>query len=389
MLAAALAEDAGAVLATGFDPPHAAISKNNSVQTAMTGRIGSSNRNRLAVRRARELPARLGRVSPRVVVVSADRPEKPAIDEAVAILRRGGLVAFPTETVYGLGARALDREAVARIFLAKGRPAAHPIIAHVLDENGARKLAAQWTELASTLAQAFWPGPLTIVAPKRPEISAELTGGGNSVGIRAPQHAVARALLTALGEPIAAPSANRFQQISPTLASHVVKSLGDKVDLILDAGACARGIESTVISISDPNEIHLLRPGSISIEALGKYAKVIYENQNAAEGETRESPGMDAKHYAPRARLLVVSRDDFARHATAKKVGAILQGNSADLAAFAVRVLPSDASGFATALFATLHELDDLGCDLILVEAPPTTDDWIAVRDRLTRASGS
>jgi L-threonylcarbamoyladenylate synthase len=326
-------------------------------------------------------------VSPRVISVDADRPEKPAIDEAVAILRSGGLVAFPTETVYGLGARALDSAAVARIFVAKGRPAAHPIIAHVLDENGARKMAAEWSELASALARAFWPGPLTIVAPKRPEISAELTGGGNSVGIRAPSHRVARALIAALGEPIAAPSANRFQGISPTLASHVVKSLGDRVDLILDGGACSRGIESTVVSISRTNEIHLLRPGSISIEALGKFAKVIYQNQKAAEGEARASPGMDAKHYAPRARLLVAPREELAKLATGKKVGIVLQGNSAGLEVFSTRVLPADASGFATAIFATLHELDDLECDLILVEAPPSTDDWIAVRDRLTRAS--
>lgn len=340
------------------------------------------------MRRNRELPARLQAVTPRVIVVDADRPEKPAISEAVTILRNGRLVAFPTETVYGLGARALDRTAVARIFEAKGRPAAHPIIAHVLDEDGAKKIAATWSDLASQLARAFWPGPLTIVAPKRAEISDELTGGGNSVGIRAPMHPVARALIAALGEPIAAPSANRFQQISPTLAAHVVKSLGDNVDLILDGGPCARGIESTVVSISETNEIHLLRPGSISIEALAKHAKVIYENQNATEGELRASPGMDAKHYAPRARLLIAAREDLAKLAAEKKVGVILQGNSAGFVAFATRVLPGDASGFATALFAALHDLDDLECDLILVEAPPSTDEWIAVRDRLTRASG-
>jgi L-threonylcarbamoyladenylate synthase len=341
------------------------------------------------MRRARELPARLHDVTPRVLVVDADRPQKPAIDEAVAILRGGGLVAFPTETVYGLGARAMDRAAVTRIFEAKGRPAAHPIIAHVLDEDGAKKIAAEWSELASRLARAFWPGPLTIVAPKRAEISAELTGGGNSVGIRAPLHPVARALIAALGEPIAAPSANRFQQISPTLAAHVVKSLGDKVDLILDGGPCARGIESTVVSISPAHDIHLLRPGSISIEALSRHAKVIYENKNVAEGELRASPGMDEKHYAPRARLLVAPRADLAKLATGKKAGVILEGKFAGFEAFAVRVLPNDAPGFAAALFATLHELDDLGCELILVEEPPSSDAWIAVRDRLTRASGN
>jgi L-threonylcarbamoyladenylate synthase len=388
----AAAEDALAggafVFAIGLDPPHAITGKKIKLQTAKARRIGPGNRSRFSVRRNRELPARLQPVSPRVILVDANRPEKSAIDEGVALLRNGGLVAFPTETVYGLGARALDRAAVARIFEAKGRPATHPIIAHVLDEDGAKKIASTWNDLASQLARAFWPGPLTIVAPKRAEIPDELTGGGNSVGIRAPVHPVARALIGALGEPIAAPSANRFQQISPTLAAHVVKSLGDRVDLILDGGSCARGIESTVVSISEANEIHLLRPGSISIEALSEHAKVVYENKNAAEGETRASPGMDAKHYAPRTRLLVAPREDFEKLAAGKKVGVILQPNSAIFDAFATRVLPNDAAGFATALFATLHELDDLQCDLILVEAPPSTGDWIAVRDRLTRASG-
>jgi L-threonylcarbamoyladenylate synthase len=167
----------------------------------------------------------------------------------------------------------------------------------------------------------------------------------------------------------------------------VVKSLGDRVDLVLDGGACSRGIESTVVSISATDEIHLLRPGSISIEALGKFAKVIYENKNAAADEMRASPGMDARHYAPRARLLVAPRGKLVQLATGKKVGVILQGNSAGFEAFTARVLPADAAGFASSIFATLHELDDLACDLILVEAPPSTDDWIAVRDRLTRAS--
>ena len=323
-----------------------------------------------------------------MISVSADQPEKPAIDEAVAVLRRGGLVAFPTETVYGLGARALDHVAVKKIFAAKGRPAAHPIIAHVLDESGAKKIAAEWNDLASQLARAFWPGPLTIIAPKKNEIPDDLTGGGKSVGIRAPSHPVARALLAALDEPIAAPSANRFQQISPTLAAHVVKSLGDKVDLVLDGGACARGIESTVVAVSK-NEIRLLRPGSISIAALGAYAKVIYENHIIERAdELRASPGMDAKHYAPRARLLVAPRDRIAsRMGAAEKVGIILRGKSAAIAAFDVRVLADDPDDFASALFAALHDLDDANCSLIIVEAPPETDAWIAVRDRLGRAA--
>ncbi|MEO8875608.1 MAG: L-threonylcarbamoyladenylate synthase [Polyangiaceae bacterium] len=328
-------------------------------------------------------------MAPRVIRVDAERPEKAAIDEAADILRRGGLVAFPTETVYGLGGRALDRASIERIYAAKGRPERHPIIAHVLDEAGARAVASEWSALASQLARAFWPGPLTIIAPKRDDVPSELTGGGDSVGIRAPAHPVARALIAALGEPIAAPSANRFQKISPTCAAHVVKSLGDAVDLVLDGGSCARGIESTVVSISRENEIRLLRPGSISITQLRAHAHVIYENENVAADVMRASPGLDAKHYAPRARLVIAAREKFSSLLADqnRNVGLISRGNTAEFSAFERRVLPSDADGFAAALFATLHDFDDAGCDVIVVEEPPLGDAWIAVRDRLTRAA--
>jgi len=378
---------AGAGVTSGFTvaiafefgpaPPQATRGAIDKVQTKIVLRIG------------RQIRLCTITMSPRIIQVDAERPEKEPIAEAVEVLRDGGLVAFPTETVYGLGARAFDGVSVARIFSAKGRPATHPIIAHVLDEEGARLLAADWSALSSDLARAFWPGPLTIIAPKRTGVPVELTGGGDSVGIRAPAHPVARALIAALGEPIAAPSANRFQQISPTLAAHVVKSLGDAVDLVLDGGACVHGIESTVISISSAGEIHLLRPGSITIAQLRTHAPVIYESRIVADNARRDSPGLDAKHYAPRARLVLAARDRLSAMAAAMQgnVGLILSDKLAGSRAFAVHVLSDDPEHFASGLFAALHDLDDRNCDVILVEEPPSDDAWIAVRDRLGRAS--
>lgn len=324
---------------------------------------------------------------PRVIVVDGAHPDTRAIEEAASLLRAGGLVAFPTETVYGLGARALDGAAIRRIFEAKGRPAAHPVIAHVEGESQALLLAAEWSALASKLARAFWPGPLTIVAPKKSHVPSELTGGGDTVGIRAPSHPVARALLTAFGEPIAAPSANRFQEVSPTRAAHVVKSLGARVDLVLDGGCTDRGIESTVVAIEEETRIVVLRPGSITLEDLRAFGDVVFEARNAESHATRMSPGLDAKHYAPRARLVVSARHDMASAIRdASHAGAIFVGKKAEIGAREVRALPADATGFAAALFATLHDLDDAGCDVVVVEAPPDTEAWLAVRDRLARA---
>jgi len=332
----------------------------------------------------------------RVLTVDATHPEPGAIDEAARVLRAGGLVAFPTETVYGLGGRALDPAALARIFAAKGRPSSHPVIAHVEDVAGARALAADWSETASRLARAFWPGPLTLVVPRASHVPGAIGGGTDSIGIRAPAHGVARALLAAVGEPIAAPSANRYQGVSPTRAEHVLASLGD-VDLVLDGGACDRGLESTVLDLRG-EVLRVLRPGSIDLAALRTIEPRVVDSEGAAlpAGAARASPGMDARHYAPRASLrLAPSRADALAEAAERSrrgqtVGLVLRGPSAAAPGgrrVIVRALPEDPTGYARLLYATLHELDGLSVDSIVVEAVPEDEPWRAVADRLARAS--
>jgi L-threonylcarbamoyladenylate synthase len=333
---------------------------------------------------------------PRVIVVDPRHPEPAMLDEAVRVLRAGGLVAFPTETVYGLGARALDERALARIFEAKGRPAHHPIIAHVEDEAQARALAASWPDEASRLARAFWPGPLTLIVNRADHVPAAIAGGAGSVAIRAPSHAVARALLAALGEPVAAPSANRYQGLSPTTAGHVVKELGAAVDLVLDGGPCEAGIESTVVDVRSAPP-HVLRPGALRIAALRAIAPdVQVRTADAAATEGRASPGMDARHYAPRAPLfLAPTREqalDKARDLAAGgvAVGLVLRALPVAPAALrlaVVRVLPDDPAQYARQLYGTLHDLDDLGVAAIVVEAVSKDEAWLAVADRLARGS--
>jgi L-threonylcarbamoyladenylate synthase len=338
----------------------------------------------------------------RVLRVDPKNPDPHAIAEAARVLLGGGLVAFPTETVYGLGARALDDEAVARIFAAKGRPSGHPIIAHVIGEPEAMALASEWTGAASRLAKAFWPGPLTLVVPRAAHVPARLGGGGDSIAVRAPAHGVARALLLALGEPIAAPSANRYQAISPTRAAHVLAGLDGSIDLLLDGGASEGGIESTVVDVRG-DEIAILRPGGIGQDALSAIdPRIVHEERiEAASAAARVSPGMDRRHYAPRAPLhLVLSRDaaiaDARRRADdGQRVAVVLRGAPSVAASQAGRddarvrfaILPDDPSGYAHGLYATLHDLDDPLLDAILVEAVPDGESWRAVADRLRRAS--
>lgn len=327
----------------------------------------------------------------RTLQVNPLSPEPAIIAEAVEILKRGGLVAFPTETVYGLGGRALDEAAIERIFEAKGRPARHPIIAHVEGEDGARGLSSEWTERASRLARAFWPGPLTLVVPRAQAVPSSISGGTDSIAIRAPAHPVARALLAMLGEPLAAPSANRYQSLSPTLAEHVLKSLDGKFDLLLDAGPCAAGIESTVVDVRG-ERTRLLRPGALDLPQIRAVdASIAWASTLAAEGEERPSPGMDARHYAPRASLVLATDEKaiaLARsHAGAgARVGLVLRGEGREPEGVTVRRLPFDPKGYEAGLFATLHALDDAGCDVIVVAEPPAEERWLAVRDRLERA---
>jgi L-threonylcarbamoyladenylate synthase len=338
------------------------------------------------------------RENPLMVPIDAARPDTDVLARAVAVLREGGLVAFPTETVYGLGARALDRNAVARVFAAKGRPTAHPLILHVNDEESARAQAASWPECASLLARAFWPGPLTLVVARAPHVPDEVTGGGPSVALRAPVHPVARALIALLGEPIAAPSANRYQTLSPTSALHVAKSLGTRVDLILDGGSCPGGIESTVLDVRG-ERARLLRPGAIDAPTLRAVLGDRLEVEAPAEipsDEVRASPGMDERHYAPRARIVLLPLAEAERQAFAHRRDGQVTGllchhqpsEDAITAGLLLHRLPDDPKGYERELFATLHACDDAGCTAVFIEAPPEDDErWLAIRDRLRRAS--
>jgi L-threonylcarbamoyladenylate synthase len=285
------------------------------------------------------------------------------IARAAALLRAGRLVAFPTETVYGLGANALDAEAVKRIFEAKGRPLSSPLIVHIASMDAARELAREWPDTAEKLAHVFWPGPLTIIVPKASRVPNIVTAGFKSVGLRMPAHPVAQALLAAAGIPIAAPSANRFTQLSPTTTAHVRDSLGDRVDLILDGGPCQVGIESTVISVAGAHP-RILRPGMISQKQIESVIGPVEAGSGA------ESPGQHPKHYSPRTKLVLGDSPPQGR-------GVRLDFTN----------MPREAAAYAERLYSVLHEFDALNYDWIAVEMPPNTPEWAGVRDRLTRAA--
>lgn len=323
-------------------------------------------------------------------VLPALAPESIAL--AAQLLRDGELVAFPTETVYGLGARALDPVHVARIFAAKGRPTTHPLIAHVDGPAMARGLVASWSPAAEALAAAFWPGPLTLVLERAGHVPPDVAGGGSSIAVRVPSHPCALALIRALGEPIAAPSANRYQGLSPTLASHVTRSLGDAVALVLDGGPCEAGVESTVVDVRGPTAT-LLRPGAVSLDALAAVWPVTAGPRLAA-GE-RASPGLDAKHYAPRARLRLCAPGTLDAHVAEQlarglgAVGALVTEGAPAPSGALVERLEATPKGYARGLFAALHRLDDAGVSVVLAEAVPDTTAWAAVSDRLTRAASA
>ena len=314
------------------------------------------------------------------MIVAAD---ERTIAEAAQRLLAGELVAFPTETVYGLGALALDRAALAKIFRAKGRPATHPLIAHVRDAAAAAALSSGWDARAQALAERFWPGPLTLVVPRAGVVPAELSGGKPTVAVRAPAHPVAQALLARVGQPLAAPSANRYQSLSPTTAAHVQQAFGDELALILDGGPCAAGLESTVLDLTvTPPAV--LRPGALPLALVRALVPDVVVADGAVEDEAaRHSPGQDAIHYAPRARLLVSSRADALAVAGAALV---LRGRGDPTRPDAV-VLPDDAVAYGRALYATLHALDNAGAAVIAVESPPDDEAWLAVADRLRRAA--
>jgi len=326
----------------------------------------------------------------RVVRVVAES-SRSMLREPAELLRAGRLVAFPTETVYGLGANALDERAVGRIYDAKGRPNINPLIVHVPDVDAARALAAHWPPAAQALANAFWPGPLTLVVRKREVIPAIVTAGQDTVGLRVPSHPVALALLEEAGVPIAAPSANRSTQISPTTAEHVARGLGDAVDMIVDGGATTVGIESTVVDVTG-DVPRVLRPGMISREMIAQVVGAA-EAGHVDEAAPR-SPGMLGRHYAPRARVRLFDRSaraDIIAGARAEtqhgvRVGAIVFA-SLDAGIAVEHVMPHTPDAYARVLYATLHSMDDAGCAVVYVELPPRHAEWAAILDRLERAT--
>lgn len=331
---------------------------------------------------------------PEVILVDRNKPDERAIARAVAVLLSGGLVAFPTETVYGLGALALDPKGLARIFAAKGRPTHHPLIAHVTGIAQAKTLIEPWPKLAELLATAYWPGPLTLIGNRSSIVPPELTGGHPSVAVRAPAHPVALALIEAVGAPLAAPSANKYQGISPTSAAHVVASLGNEVDLVLDAGSCAQGVESTVVDVTGEAP-RILRPGPLSLKSLRKVASsIVLADETTDDDAMRASPGMDRRHYAPHAKLVVVESTmvavELAKQVLMRdeeRVALMLWDHHPDAMAHVVRTMPVRAADYARELYATLHELDALGVQIIIVQQVPEASEWDAVRDRLARAS--
>jgi L-threonylcarbamoyladenylate synthase len=310
------------------------------------------------------------------------QPSAEEIQYAAGLLRAGNLVAFPTETVYGLGANALNAETVARIFEAKGRPNTSPIIVHVSDFEMAEQVAAAWPDSAKKLAEQFWPGPLTLVLPKTTVVPDIVTAGLPTVGVRMPAHPVALALIRATQLPIAAPSANRFTQVSPTTADHVRRSLGNRVAYVLDGGPCQVGIESTVLSLAGEVPL-LLRPGGVSREEIEKLIGFVASSEETTES-AHPSPGMHPRHYSPRTPVVLVTEGRVPHSGS----GAYLQvGLAPDIPVRTIVPMPNSAAEYAVKLYSVLHELDQYGHDWIAVELPGSGIEWEAVLDRLRRAA--
>jgi L-threonylcarbamoyladenylate synthase len=327
-------------------------------------------------------------------ILSTDSREKfdAAVRRAAELLRAGEVVALPTETVYGLAANAFDEAAVARIFEVKGRPANNPIIVHVASRDLAEACVSEWTEAAEQLAKSFWPGPLTIVLPKSAKVPVIVTGGGPTVGVRWPAHPFVQAVIGECGFPLAAPSANPANQLSPTTAEHVQRSLGHKVSLVIDGGPAHVGIESTVVdaSVTPPR---LLRPGVIHRESLlAVLGELAGDNDNGAH---RKSPGTFPRHYSPRARLMVCAWENERELREIVTVSGVAAADCHIIAHSripepqglgGVSLIPHDPAAYARALYAELHKCDEMGAELIIVETVPESGEWHAIFDRLRRA---
>ena len=318
-----------------------------------------------------------------------------AVKQAAGLLRAGDVVALPTETVYGLAANALDAPAVAKIFQIKNRPANNPIIVHVASLEMAKRCVMNWPAIADKLAKAFWPGPLTLVLPRAEGIPELVAAGGATVGIRWPGHPFIQAVIRECGFPLAAPSANLSNRISPTNAEHVRNQLGGKIPLIVDGGQSQVGIESTVLDLSaSPPQV--LRPGMIHAESMAAVIGNIEHRTSNAEHRMLRSPGLLKKHYSPKAGLMVLNWADDAdlkskienRKSKIRNCHVIAHTHIPSGENFArVSVIPHDAEAFARAIYAELHRCDEAGAEMIVVEAPPELPAWSGIADRLRRAA--
>jgi L-threonylcarbamoyladenylate synthase len=317
------------------------------------------------------------------------RPTERNVAAAAALLRGGGVVAFPTETVYGLGADTFSEAGLAAVYQLKGRPADNPLIAHVLDERQAKRVAARWDDRCARLAQRYWPGPLTLVLPRAEDLPQRATAGWPTVAVRAPAHPVARALLEAFGGPVSAPSANRSGGVSPTTAAHVVRDFADvKELLVLDGGPCSLGIESTVLDLTASPPC-ILRPGAVSLEAL---RQELGEVALAASATQAQSPGTSMRHYAPRTPAELLPRQRLLRRLAQSSPPVVVvcfPGLHVGPPHRAI-LLPGSPEAAAARLYSALREADEAGAALILIEEPPSDEGlWLAIRDRLRRATGN
>ncbi len=313
--------------------------------------------------------------------------DSESVHYAAGELRSGGVVAFATETVYGLGARTMDAEAIEKLYALKRRPADNPLIAHVLDVASARPLVADWPREASLLASACWPGPLTMILRKAESVPLAATGGRDTIAIRSPRHPLARALLHAVGAPISAPSANRSGQVSPTAAEHVAQDFLDEPDLlILDGGPCTLGIESTVIDLTTLVPI-VRRPGSVTIERLRELLGRVHVEHASSQGA---SPGTAARHYAPEHPAVLVDGHDLQRALDASTEPAAViafEGRSVP-SPHRLMPMPRDGEQYAALLYGALRRADASGCARIVIERPEHSGGaWDAIADRLARAT--
>lgn len=316
------------------------------------------------------------------------KPVARTMDEAASLLRRGDVVAFPTETVYGLGADTFHVSALRRVYELKGRPADNPLIAHVQDVSGATRLVQRWDARCEALARRFWPGPLTLVVAKAGDVPAEATAGLATIAVRCPDHPVAQALLRAFGGAISAPSANRSGGVSPTTAHHVADDFQECEELlILDGGPCGLGIESTVVDMTGATP-RVLRPGAVTVDQL---RDVVGDVDEPMIRQQEASPGTSAVHYAPRAAAVLVSPDELHSALRVESAAVAVLCFNRDVVPpphFSIK-MPDDAAAYATRLYSALREAEAMAPAKIIIERPPKgTGEWAAIHDRLRRATG-